>query len=183
MTAGQLQRAQVPALIDNAAEWPAIAKQIAEASGLPTVLTPEVLTAMVGSAVPLLFEADATKDTGLLRGTFSDAVIAQWQRHLGALGSKRPQSVSIQLVGAHMVGPHAVLRAHLSIDVQGADAESSVSKQYWDLEIDAEATVAPASCPNCGAPLDAGELICSHCQTDVRGVVAAPLLVSRLELY
>lgn len=38
-------------------------------------------------------------------------------------------------------------------------------------------------CPNCGAPIDEGHLVCRYCGTDVRSVVDAPVLVSRLEMY
>ena len=38
-------------------------------------------------------------------------------------------------------------------------------------------------CPNCGAPIARGELVCEHCRADVRSVVTVPLVVSRLELY
>ena len=54
---------------------------------------------------------------------------------------------------------------------------------FWDLQVGGRATVAPSVCPNCGAPIARGELICTHCQTDVRSVVDTALLVSRVELY
>jgi NMD protein affecting ribosome stability and mRNA decay len=43
--------------------------------------------------------------------------------------------------------------------------------------------VGQQTCPNCGAPIGNGELVCGYCRTDVRSLVEVPLVVSRLELY
>lgn len=182
-TTSQLQISSIPASIENAGEWQEIAAQVASESGLPTEVTPEMLTGMIGSAVPLLFEADATRDAALLRGTFTEPVIAQCQRTAGRLEGQRPVSVAVRLVGAHMAEGHPVLRAHLAIQAQQADGTEAISNQFWDVQLGAGVTVGQTSCPNCGAPIAEGELICSHCQADVRAVVQVPLVVSRLELY
>jgi hypothetical protein len=180
---GQLQVSPIPASIDNVEDWKEIARQIASESGLPTVVTPELVAGMIGSAVPLLFEADAAKDMNLLRGTFTDPVIAQCQRNAGCLLGEQPISAVAHLVGVHKVDGHPALRAHLSMQVQDADGNPSVNSQFWDLQLGAQVTVGQSQCPNCGAPIAKGELICGHCRTDVRSVVEAPLVVSRLELY
>jgi hypothetical protein len=182
-SAGQLQVSPIPTSIDNVEDWEEIARQIASESGLPTVLTPESVLGTIGSAVSLLFEADAAKDMNLLRGTFTDPMIAQCQRNAGCLLSMRPTSAVVHLVGAHMAGGHPALRAHLSIQVQGVDGNQCVNSQFWDLQLGAQVTVGQSQCPNCGAPIATGELICEHCRTDVRSVVESPLVVSRLELY
>jgi hypothetical protein len=182
-TAEQLKVAPIPATIANPGEWEAIATQIASESGLPTQVTPELLVGMISSAVPLLFEADAAKDMDLLRGTFSDPVIAQCERNAGCLLGEHPTSVVIDLVGAHMVEGHATLRARLPIQVNGSDGSPSVNSQFWDLQLGAQVTVGQPLCPNCGAPIAQGALICEHCRADVRSVVTVPLVVSRLELY
>lgn len=182
-TADQLQLSPIPVSIDNAGEWEAIAQQIDSEAGLPTVVTPELIAGMIGSAVPVLFKADATKDMNLLRGTFTDQIIAQCQRNTGELEGATPESVTVHLVGAPMVEGHPALRAHLAIQVQGADGNRSVSSQFWDLQLGAQTTVGQPSCPNCGAPIATGHLICEHCGADVRSVVEVPLVVSRLELY
>jgi hypothetical protein len=184
MTAGQhLQVAPIPASIDNSGDWGGITAQIASETGVPPVLTPEILVGMVGSAVPLLFEADASKDMNPLRGTFADTVVAQCQRNAGCLEGEHPTSAVVHLVGAHMVDGHCLLRAHLVIQVQGADGDQGTARQFWDLQLGAQVTVGQPNCPNCGAPIATGTLICEHCQTDVRSVVEVPLVVSRIELY
>ncbi len=180
---GQLQLSPIPASIDNAGDWEGLAGQIAGQAGLPTVVTPEVIIGMVGSAVPLLFEADGAKDANLLRGTFTDPVIAQCQRNAGSFLGAEPVSAVVHLVGARVADGHPRLRVHLAIQVQGPGGGHSVNNQFWDLELGAEVTVGQPACPNCGAPIGRGELICSHCRTDVRSVVQVPLVVSRLELY
>jgi hypothetical protein len=182
-TTEQLQLAPISVSIDNIEDWEAIAKQIASAAGLPTVVTPDVVAGMIGSAVTLLFEADAAKDMDLLRGTFTDLVIAQCQRNAGDLLGGKPISAAAHLVGAHMVDGHPVLRARVSVEVQNADGSRRVNNQFWDLQLGAQVTVGQANCPTCGAPIVKGELICGHCRTDVRSVVGVPLVVSRLELY
>jgi predicted LPLAT superfamily acyltransferase len=98
-TSEQLRLAPIPASIDNVEEWEGIARQIAAEAGVPTALTPEVIAAMIGSAVVLLFEADDTKDMSLLRGTFADPVIAQRQTNAGCLQAPSPRRrSSISLV-------------------------------------------------------------------------------------
>ncbi len=184
MTTGeQLRLSAIPASIDNVEEWDGIAHEIAAEAGVPTALTPEVIAAMIGSAVALLFEADETKDMNLLRGTFADRVIAQRQINAGCLQGAQPTSAVIDLVGVHMADGRPQLRLRVLIEVQGIDGSASVTSQFWDLELGGEVTVGQASCPNCGAPIDRGELICAHCRADVRSVVKLPLVVSRVELY
>lgn len=179
----QLQLSPIPASIDNGTDWQAISQQLDSEAGLPTAITPEMVAGMLGSAVPLLFEADAAKDVNLLRGTFSDPVIAQCQRNLGCLEGGTPTSVAVHLVGAPMAEGHPALRAHLSIQVQDAAGAQRVDSQFWDLQLGAQTTVGQSTCPNCGAPIVDGHLICQHCGADVRSVVEVPLVVSRLELY
>ncbi len=179
----QLQVSPIPVSIDNVGAWEEIAKQIASESGLPTMITPELIVGMIGSAVPLLFAADAAKNANLLRGIFADPLIAQCQRNVGGLLGEQPISAVVNLVGAHMLDGHPTLRAHVAVQVQGADGNGSVSRQLWDLQLGAEVTVGQPKCPNCGAPIAEGALICGHCRADVRSVVKTPIVVSRLELY
>jgi ribosomal protein S27AE len=179
----QLQLAPVPASIDNPGQWDTIAQQIALASGLPLTITPEVLLGMVGSAAPLIFEAQSAGDAGMLRGTFADPVVAQCQRNGVRLLSGEPVSAVVHLVGGRVADGHSVLRVHLAIEGQDAAGEHTVDRQFWDLSLGGQVTVGLHSCPNCGAPLAAGELVCGHCHTDVRKTVQVPLVVSRLELY
>jgi hypothetical protein len=179
----QLQVAPVPASIANPEGWREIAEQIASESGLPTQVTPELMTGMIASAVPLLFEADAAGDMSVLRGTFTDAVIAQRRHTAGCFAGERPSAATIELIGAHMAAGHPTIRAHVSIQTRTGDGTQTVNNQFWDLQLDAQVTVGRPSCPNCGAPVAAGHLICEHCQADLRSVVKVPLAVSRLELY
>jgi zinc-ribbon domain len=181
--AAQLRVSPVPSSIDNVGDWDGIARQIAAEAGLPTAVTPEMVTGMIGSGVPLLFDADAAKDMDLLRGTFAAPVIAQCQRNTGCLRQQRPSSVAAHLIGSHVLEGRPVLRTHLSIELAESVDGQNVTGQFWDLELGAQTTVGRASCPNCGAPIATGALICGHCQADVRTVVEVPLIVSRLELY
>jgi hypothetical protein len=179
----QLQISTVPARIDNEECWEEIAKQIEAESGLPTQVTPQLVSGMISSVVPLLYQADAAKDMGLLRGTFTDALIAQRQRIAGCLQGARPILVVADLIGTHMDDGHPTIRAKLSIRLTNRDGGESVANEFWDLRLGDTATVSQANCPNCGAPMGQGELICGHCGTDARSVVTVPLVVSRLELY
>jgi hypothetical protein len=182
-TTGQLQVAPIPATIDNVADWPQFAAQVESLAGAPPAVAPELIAGMLGSAVPLLFEADASANAGLLRGTFADSVIAQCERNPGNLMGERPLSVTAHLVGARMQDAHPLLRTHLLIAVKTAAGADGANSQFWDLQLGAQLTVGQATCPNCGAPIPQGQLICSHCGFDVRSVVQVPLVVARLELY
>jgi hypothetical protein len=179
----QTQVRPVPVSIDNAEDWGIYAAQITTATAVPTVLTPDLIAGMIGTAVPLLFTADATRNADLLRGTFADPVVAQCLRNLGCLAGAQPTQVVAHLVGSHVVDSHAVVRVHLSIHAQGPDGSPGMQNQFWDLQSGDQVTVSQPTCPNCGAPLGAGELVCSHCHADVRSVADVPLAVTRLELY
>ena len=182
-TTVQLQLPPIPASIENPDAWGTIAQQVSSASGVPLAVTPQQLTAMFGSAVPLLFESDRAGKSALLRGTFADLVIAQRQRNIGDLRGARPTAVTVHLVGAHMADAHPVLRAHLAVQVQLPSSNAGVFNQFWDVQLGAQVTVGAETCPNCGAPLASGELVCGYCHTDVRSVADVPLVVCRLELY
>jgi hypothetical protein len=182
-TPEQVQLAPIPATIDNLDEWAAFAQQVESQSGAPTVVTPELVAGMIGSAVPLLFEADSAKNGKLLRGAFTDPLVAQCERNAGDLMGARPTSVAAHLVGVHMADGHPVVRTHLRIQVQRPDGSPSVASQFWDLQLGAQVMVGQQTCPNCGAPIGNGELVCGYCRTDVRSLVEVPLVVSRLELY
>jgi hypothetical protein len=173
----------VPASVDNPSEWEALADQITRATAIPPVITPEMIAAVAGSAVPLLFAADATANANLLRGTFADPVIAQCAHNGGVLMGAQPVEVVVHLVGSRVVDGHPVVRVHLTIHARGRTGEPCVHQQFWDLQCGGHVTVGQICCPNCGAPVATGELLCGHCHTDVRRVVDVPLVVSRLELY
>jgi ribosomal protein S27AE len=175
--------APIPASIDNPGDWEVLANQIQVGTGMPTVVTPELIVGMIGSAVPLLFAADAARNPNLLRGTFTDPLIAQCALNLGQLMGRQPLSVAAHLVGSRVVDGNPVVRAHLSIQSHGPDGATSSQNQFWDLQFGGQVTVGNPSCPNCGAPIGQGELICGHCHTDVRSVVDVPIVVSRLDLY
>ncbi len=180
---GKISPPPVPTSVDNPEEWETIRQDITAKGGSPTVITIETITGMVSSAVPLLFEADATGDVDPLHGVFADPVIAQCGRNAGCLLGDRPGSATVHLVGAPVRNGVPVLRVHVAIVTQTAAGAASANSQFWDLEIGAKVAVAASTCTNCGAPLGPGQFICDHCGTDVRSVVEVPLVVSRLELY
>ena len=175
--------APIATTIENGDEFAAIAGELAKHAGLPTVITADALTAMLGGAIPLLFAADAAHDVNLLRGTFAEPVIAQCERNAGCLLGHRPLSASVRLIGAPIVDGHPALRAHVTVALEASDSEPCAERQTWDLAPQAKVMVGAPSCPNCGAPIADGALICEHCHTDVRSLVTVPLVVSRLEIY
>lgn len=182
-TTGHRELSPIPVSIDNPERWDEICGQILREAGLPTTLTPRLLTGLIADAVPLLFEADDTRDASILRGAFTDRVIAQCLRNAGCFRGAWPLSAVVHLVGVPAADGHPVVRAHIAIQVQDAGGERGVSAQFWDFRAGAQVTVGKSQCPNCGAAIDAGELICRHCQTDVRRIVDAAVVVNRLELY
>jgi hypothetical protein len=178
-----VQLPPISVVVDNPNEWATITQEMASRAGAPPAVGLDLLTGVVASAAPLLFEADATRSPGLLRGTFTDPVIAQVQRNLGYLNGERPESAVVHLIGSPTGAGPAVIRIHVQVGVRSPEGASGVSRQFWDLTVGAQVVVAQATCPNCGAPLAPGQLICDHCRADVRSVVQVPLAVSRLELY
>jgi len=177
------QLATVPVELDNPGDWDDIAQQLATVSSLPGAITPELLTMTVGSAVSILFAADRSGDTDSLRGTFTDPVMAQRRQFPGSLNGDTPVSVMLHLVGAPVRDGKPVIRVHLVVATQSADGGSGANSQFWDFTVDTQVVVGQTSCTNCGAPIPEGRLVCDHCHADVRQVVSAPLVVSRLELY
>jgi ribosomal protein S27AE len=182
-TTERLQLAPVPASIENPEDWDALAQQITQGTGMPPVVTPALIVGMIGSAVPLLFEADGSGNADLLRGTFVDPVVVQCARNPGQWMGAQPTSVAVHLVGSRVEDGHPVVRAHLVIQVRRPDGTPGSNGQFWDIQFGGHLTVGQPNCPNCGAPIADGALICGHCHSDVRGVVDVPIVVSRLELY
>jgi zinc-ribbon domain len=169
--------------IDNPGDWDAVTQRITQVSGLPPAVDADTLLALIRSAVALMFEAQASANMNLLRGTFAAPVVAQCQANADGLLSGRPGSVVVHLAAGRVVDAHGVLRVHLEVHGQRVDGSPSVDRQFWDLQLGGQVTVAQSACPNCGAPVAGGELVCSHCGTDVRSVTDVPAVVSRLELY
>jgi hypothetical protein len=179
----QVQISPVPASIDNPGDWEVVSNQITAQTAIPTAVTPETIAAMVGSAVPLLFAADGARNFNLLRGTFADPVVAQCVRNAGDMMGQQPDSVTVHLAGARVEDGHPVVRVHVSIQARDPSGNPVAQNQFWDLQFGGQVTVGRPNCPNCGAPIGTGELICGHCHTDVRSVADVPIVVSRLELY
>lgn len=170
----------IAAAVANPELWPVLAAQIDQATGLPPTATPEALAEFIGGAIALLYEADASGEVGPLRDTFADPVVAQIHSNPQSLGGRRPDAASIEWVGSRLAAGHPVIRAHVSVTVQSG----RVDRQFWDLLLGGgQATVAHSGCPTCGAPLAPGELVCSHCGSDVRATARPDVLVARLELY
>ncbi len=183
MTTSDPRLATVAVVLDNPEDWSDVARQLAAASSIAGAITPELLTMTVGSAVPIMFAADRSGDADILRGTFSDQVISQRRQHPGSFDGDTPVSVTLHLIGAPMQGGKPVIRVHLVVATRSDDGGNRASSQFWDFTVDSQVVVGQALCPNCGAPIPEGELVCDHCHTDVRQVVSAPLVVSRLEFY
>ena len=179
----QTELSPISVSIDNPEDWADISQQLSAELGEPVVLTPEVIGRTVGSAVPMFFAADASGNLDTLRGTFAAQVIAQCQRHIGTLNGDTPESVLLRLVGSPMENGKPALRVHLQIKTRAPDGIEGATGQFWDFALGVQVTVAPCACPNCGAPLSGGQLICDHCHTDVGQVAHAALVVERLELY
>jgi hypothetical protein len=179
----QAKMSPVSVSIDNPDDWADIAQQLSASAGVPSCLTPDVLMGTVGSAVPMLFAADASGTTDLLRDAFAPQVIVQRQRLSGSLNGDTPDSVVLHLVGTPIQDGKTELRVHLLIKTHTSAGGEGASSQFWDFAVGAQVTVGRTSCPNCGAPLGNGQLICDHCHANVGRTVDAPLVVNRLELY
>jgi len=173
----------IPVVIDNPGDWASIMEELGSRTGSPPTITPELVAGVVGSAAPLLFAADAAGTSDRLRGTFPDPVIAQVERNFGSFFGERPVSGTVHLVGSPAGPVPPALRIHLQLLVKSAQGDDGVNSQFWDLAVGSQVTVGDATCPNCGAPLAVGQLICDHCHTDARSIVSVPLAVSRLVLY
>lgn len=180
---GDAHLSPVPTTVDEPGDWADIAGRLAPGPGDHPPVTLDAVVAFLASAVPLLFEFEASGDTGLLQGVFAGSVIDQCQRTRGAMAGERPVTTRVHLVG---IPPHAVtpaLRVHLAVAVRSPDGGAGTASMFWDLQPDAQVTVGRSTCPSCGAPLGQGWLVCDHCGVDVRDTVTAPFVVSRIEMY
>jgi hypothetical protein len=178
---GQLPSIQVT--VDNPEVWAEIALHFATRTGTPLSSDLAALTSLVASGVTLLFEADATGSVDLLRGTFSDQLVAQCERNLGCLHGDRPTSAMVHLVGVPESTREASIRTRVMVAVTELDGQSGMRSQFWDLQADVSVVVGTSTCPNCGAQLQPGQLICGYCSTDVRRSLQVPFVVTKLEMY
>jgi len=174
--------------IDNPEDWNGIAQALADVAGQPgsaLPITPEAITNLIGSALPLLYQAGGD-DVGTLKGTFDKRAISERVNH-----DELFQGVSLSSATAHLVGApprddeQPVLRVHLTITGQDAGGQPRVARQFWDIAIAAqEKPSAPQdSCPSCGAPLIQGQLFCSYCGADLRQAASVALTIVKLQLY
>jgi hypothetical protein len=177
------QLTPVTGSFDNREDWDAVTQRITQVTGMPLTVSPDDLLAMISSGVALMFEAQTSANANLLRGTLAAPVVAQCRVNIDGLLSGRPQSVVVHLAAGRVVDGRGVVRAHLEIHGVHPDGTPSIDRHFWDLQLGAEVTVAQTTCPNCGAPVAGGELVCTHCGTDVRTVTPVPAVVTRLELY
>jgi hypothetical protein len=172
---------QIPVVIDNLADWTDMAKVLASDLSVQSTITPELITQFVGSAVKVLFSIGSIEQIGLARGVVSDHVLNQFEHLIGQL-SGTPVAVTVHLVSTPEDGDHYEVRIHVGVRVNGGNAE--VVWMVWDLMTDAAVAVAPSTCPNCGAPLENGVLICPFCHASVLPTAArSPLQITRLETY
>jgi len=176
-------RQPIAARLGDPDDWPAIAGQLTRATGLPVAVDADALTAFVAGALALLYEADRSGDAGPLRGSFADPVVAQVQRNAHSLGGATPTGVTITLAASRVIDGHPVIRTHLAVAVHTPTGLPAVQRQFWDLQLGGQATVAAPACADCGAPLAPGELLCHHCGADARLLAHPPVLVARLEHY
>ncbi len=173
----------IPTTVENPGEWSQIYQELSAAHGVPPAVTVDAIAAMVGSALPIFFHADATRGIDIMRGTFSNQVIAQCGAHLGCLGGARPTSALVRLIGAPARRDPPVLRVRVVARTVTPEGNDGTNSQFWDIEFDSETVVSKGACPNCGAPLAAGQLVCSYCHRDARTKVQVPLLVNRVQIY
>ncbi len=183
MSVSASQHQAIPVSLDNEGDWGEIAGRLSREGGAPTQVTEEMLTQMLGGAIPLLFAADGARRYDLLRGTFQEPVIAQCERNAGCLEGQTPVSATVHLIGVPPGEEPPTLRVHLVIQTAQTNGEEAHIGQSWELECGAETAVGQASCPNCGAPVEGGALVCGHCGHDVRSIVTVPLTVGHLEIY
>jgi len=175
--------APIAGSIDNPGDGDAVPRPIKQAPGLPMGVSPDELLTLIRSGVALMFEAQTSGNMNLLRGTFAAPVVGQCRTNRNGLMSGQPRSVAVHLAAGRVVEGHGVVRVHLEIHGDRPDGQASLDRQFWDLQVGAQVTVTQSACPNCGAPVGVGELICNHCGSDVRSVVEVPAMVCRLELY
>lgn len=178
---------QLPVYCENPQDWNGIVARLL-AAGHELAMTPGGITALVSAGVSAMFQADATGRYDGLHQLFADPVVAVLARRPGEFQGAVPQDVAMQLIGApEGHNPNqAEVRVRLQINVQAAGPVASgpeVLGQFWDIAQTQTVTTTVATCPNCGAPIEAGSAVCRFCGTDARQVVTAPLAVVRLQLY
>jgi len=177
--------APVAIAVANPAHWADVATAFERQTGVPLNVNVEYLEAFVATAVPALFLADATGQYGLLRGFMLDLVVAQCERNRGILEGASAQGVSLFVVGIPHDEPEpgVPIRLKLGISATSRTGLSKAVEQFWDVSVNQTATISLVKCPDCGAPLAPGELVCHYCHVSTAQVVVHPLLVSRLRLY
>jgi hypothetical protein len=174
--------AAVPTTVDNPADWGDITAAITRRTGTPPSVGLESLCRFVGDAVALLVDADKTGTFEELRRSFSPQVVAQLAAHPGDYAGCRPRAVRLTLIGAPHRDGDPVVRVRVRIELADAHDGGVESDQFWDVQMKATPEhTAPDVCPNCGAPLGAGALVCGFCRAEPGPSSATPLLVARLE--
>jgi hypothetical protein len=175
--------AGIPVTTENAQDWPDIASDIEKRSGTPPTADLSVVERFMGDCIALLSEADRAHNPELLRGSFADELVGRLLRLTVPACGWTAVAAHLVLIGAPAGVERAVLRIRANVQARDQDGdEPSVHEQFWDLAFgDLTATVATTNCPNCGAPLTQGVLVCPYCHTDTRATAHVPLQVVRLQ--
>jgi hypothetical protein len=173
--------------VTNPEEWDAVAHNIEMHTGVPPNATIDEVAGLVSSAVGLLYAADASGEMESLRGVFSDLVVGQCERNRGCLEGAIPgPGGRLTLVGEPYRedgDPIRAVRVRADFPVTTPAGRTLPGGLFMDVEFGSNVTVAAArNCSNCGAPLQPGELVCSHCGADMRAEVRTPLAIGRLQL-
>jgi hypothetical protein len=173
--------------VTNPQAWEHITHDIEMHTGVPPNATVEEVADLVSSAVALLYAADASGDMEVLRGVFCDPVVGQCELNQGCLHDAVPAAGGqLTLIGEPYLpngdAIHAV-KVRAEFPVTTPAGTTLPSWLFMDVEFGSHVTVSGAhSCTNCGAALERGEILCSHCGADMRAEVSTPLAISRLQL-
>jgi zinc-ribbon domain len=174
--------AALPVSVENPETWNEISRAITERTGLPPVTDLASVLGFVGASIRLVFEAENAQRPDTLRASFAEPVIAQLIRHGGGFIGSTPSAADVNLVGVPgSSGPPAV-RLRIRITAANPAGQPSYLEQFWDVQMGGgTVTVGATTCPNCGAPLADGAIVCSYCRADTRSAQNVPLLVVKLE--
>lgn len=173
---------EVPLTVDNPGDWASLAAKMGAEVGLPTHATREAVTNFVQHAASVLFVADASHNIDLLRSIFEEGVVESYRNLFGQFANATPQAYAVHLISSVPDNNRPDIRILVTISYQRSGADR-VSKMFWDLVFDTTLRVAAARCPNCGAAVEAGGLICTYCQHELSTTVAAAVAVSRVQEF
>ncbi len=156
------------------------------AKPLPQEISLESVKLFVSTMVPQMYSCMINHDFRSLLNSFSQEAVEALKFLSAHYVGNEPNLVEVNLVGLtpdQANKDFMELRIHLTVHAADSDGSPVILQQFWDVSGNHSFEGSLSQCPNCGAPVEAGTIVCKYCHSDLRSESTATIFVSRVQSY